>query len=172
MNLPIRHAQIAAGPDAPVADWYAAYYRQVYAVCLRVLADVVDAEEATQDAFVEAWRAWPRFRAESELGTWLHTIAARTALRRLRDRRRRSAHFVRAGGDADVIPLRQVMHAERMDLEAAIAALPERARAVLVLHEIHGYRLAEVAEWMGTSVGTAKSQLHRARQLLKETLDR
>jgi RNA polymerase sigma-70 factor (ECF subfamily) len=166
---------IRGEPD--VARWYHDHGRQLYAVCLRLLGDAREAEEATQDAFVEGWRSWARFRGESAVATWLHGIAARVALRRLRDGHRRALRLVAdsavvARAATTVATTRRDMPDERIDLEAAIRALPERARAVLVLHELHGYELATVAEWMGTTVGTAKSQLHRARQLLMRSLDR
>jgi RNA polymerase sigma-70 factor, ECF subfamily len=159
-----------ASPDALITAWYAAHHRQMYALCLRILADPRDAEDALQDAFVEAWRSAASYRGESTVGTWLRTIAARVATRRLRAHKR-YAVWMEPLGESDA-PASPVPHnGERLDLEQAIRALPPRARAVLVLHEIHGYRLTEIGEWMGTSVGTVKSQLHRARQLLKGSLD-
>ena len=159
----LRHSQ--------VARWYGEHHRHVYAVCLRILVDVDLAEDATQEAFVAAWKAWPQFRGESSEATWLHAIASRVALRCLRNGRRRA--YDRSLDSDDVGPqARDVPLVDRIDLEAAIRALPPRARAVLVLHEIHGYRLTEIAGWMETSVGTVKSQLHRARNILMEKLDR
>jgi RNA polymerase sigma factor (sigma-70 family) len=157
--------------DALITAWYAAHHRQLYALCLRILVDPRDAEDALQDAFVEAWRSAASYRGDSALGTWLHAIAARVATRRLRANKRYAVWMEPLGEDDVAVASPAPRNGERMDLEQAIRALPPRARAVLVLHEIHGYRLAEIGEWMGTSIGTVKSQLHRARQILKGSLD-
>ena len=170
LTEPIRPADEpgeVATPD--VAAWYADHHRRVFGVCLRLLGNAEEAEDATQDVFVDAWRGWATFRGDSAMGTWLHGIAVHVALRRLRDARRRP-HAPGDDSDVDELRARPAMHDQRMDLETAVQRLPERARVALVLHEIQGYRVAEVAELMGTSVGTVKSQLHRARQLLMEVL--
>ena len=144
---------------------------RVYALCLRLLADPSEATEALQDTFVFAWQTLGTFRQECPLAGWIHRIAVTTALMRMRKRRRRGSHF-------DATPeLDQHIdrHSDRdpgssMDLEGAIAKLPPQARAIVILHDIEGYRHEEIAEFLSIAPGTSKAQLHRARTLLKEVL--
>ena len=159
---------------------YRAHAGRVHSLCLRLLADRGHAEEATQDAFVRAWQRLGSFRGESAFGSWLYRLAANVAVDRLRSERRRAG---RSGGwdlegeDPDGAPVRgegppAVRHraGEAIDLERAIRALPPRARAVFVLHDLEGYRHGEIADLAGIAEGTSKAQLHRARRLLREAL--
>jgi RNA polymerase sigma-70 factor (ECF subfamily) len=135
------------------------------------------AEELTQDVFVRAWEKLPLFRGESAFSTWLHRLAVNVVLneRKVEGRERSRAAVVDEDGDdghetlgAKAPPL----HAERMDLEAAIATLPAGARTVFVLHDVEGYKHEEIAEMLGVTSGGSKAQLHRARLLLREALQR
>ena len=129
------------------------------------------AEDLTQDTFVRAWQALPGYRFESAFGTWLYRLAANTALMDLRARRSRP----QADGDAgldDVGVADSAGHttALTLDLERAVATLPPRARAVLVLFDIEGWKHEEIAAALDMAVGSSKAQLHRARGLLRERL--
>jgi RNA polymerase sigma-70 factor (ECF subfamily) len=129
------------------------------------------AEDLTQEAFVRAWQALPGYRFESAFGTWLYRLAANTALMDLRARRSRP----QTDGDAgleDVGTPDSAGHATALtlDLERAVASLPPRARAVLVLFDVEGWKHEEIAEALGMAVGSSKAQLHRARGLLRERL--
>ncbi|HSD53480.1 MAG TPA: RNA polymerase sigma factor [Burkholderiales bacterium] len=125
------------------------------------------AEDCTQEAFIQAWRALPRFEERSGFGTWLHRIAVNAVL--AQSRRRREETGVDAPiddtleGVAD--PAAEPPGGD-LDLEAAIATLPPGARRVLVLAGVYGYSHEEAAAMLGIAVGTCKAQLHRARQLL------
>ncbi|MBB1088518.1 sigma-70 family RNA polymerase sigma factor [Lysobacter sp. SG-8] len=130
------------------------------------------AEDLTQEAFVKAWQALPDFRFESAFSTWLHRLAVNTALMDLRSQRSRPQHE----GDDDAFDmLGQAdsaghVTAISMDLERAVASLPPRARAVLVLYDVEGWKHEEIAAELGMAVGSSKAQLHRARHLLRERL--
>jgi RNA polymerase sigma-70 factor (ECF subfamily) len=153
---------------------FEAIYREhvggVYGLCLRLTGSRELAEDCTQETFLAAWRALPKFQARSALGTWLHRIAVNTVLARHRGLAARVeavAHTAdedcmnRHGGSDTAPPL---------DLERAIAALPDGARHVLVLVGIYGYDHEEAAQLLGLMAGTCRAQLHRARQLLKHHL--
>lgn len=161
----------AAGDAGAFERVYRAHVGRVYSICLRMLGDTTDAEEATQDVFVRLWGKLSLYRGESAFTTWLHRLTVNVVLsRRKVDGTRRD----RMAGDE---PLQGVaQHAApvgaAMDLEAAIAALPPGARRVFVLHDVEGYKHEEIAEMLGVTSGGSKAQLHRARLLLREALNR
>lgn len=145
---------------------------RVYAVILRLIRDDDVAGDVVQDAFLHAWRAFPRFRGESQVGTWLYRIAVRRAWHRLRADRRYATRVVT---DSELDAYRQAAQRAfpdtRIDLEAAIAGLPDGARAALVLYEIEGYDYEQIAVLLDVSIGTVRSQIHRARRLLRDRLE-
>ena len=154
---------------------YKQHSGRVYALCLRLAADPVEARELTQDTFVRAWQALPRFRADASVTTWLHRIAVNAMLERRRGDRRRSARVSLVDDDeegeaqiAGVVPAPDV--ATAIDLERAIGALPPGVRRAFVLHDVEGYTHEEIATMTGLAAGTLRAQLHRARQLLKRAL--
>ena len=127
------------------------------------------AEELTQEAFVRAWQKLESFRFESAFSTWLHRLAVNVALMDLRARDPEDAV------DTDVLeaasdPFVPFCAGERADLEQAVANLPPRARAVLVLHDVEGWKHEEIGRELGMAVGSSKAQLHRARGLLRRML--
>lgn len=163
-----------AGDRSAFERLYRENVGRVYALCLRMSADPALAEELTQDVFVKAWRKLGSFRGESAFTSWLHRIAVNTVFQRQRSEKRRRARReaarwlsplggCEAGWDGPGVGI---------DLERAIAGLPAGARQVFVLREIEGYRYREIAELSGLAVGTLKAQMHRARELLREALDR
>ena len=166
--------QRAAGGDrAAFERLYRLHRDHVYGLCWRLSGAQEDvAMELAQQAFVRAWNKLSTFRGDSKFGTWLHRLTVNVALsdRRIRVRQASRetslddnvAGAIPAGGQDDV-PL-------RMDLERAIATLPERARTVLVLHDVEGLRHQDIADMTGIAVGTSKAHLHRARQLVRERL--
>lgn len=150
-------------------------YRQnagrVYALCLRMSADPARAEELTQAVFVRAWQKLSDFRGDAAFSSWLHRIAVNTTLQGRRGARRRIArNDAYASTSPRVTQPRDV--SARIDLERAIGCLPSGARTMFVLHDVEGYRQEEIADMLSVAVGTVKSQLHRARRLLREALDR
>ena len=150
---------------------YREHHRRVYALALRFARDPDGAEEIVQDAFVRAWRSLPSFNGDSRLSTWLHSVAVNAALDRVRRRTRAEARFDTAADlDRYAGEVERAMPAADVDLERAVAALPDGAREIVILHYFEGYPCAEIADRLGIVEGTVKSQLHRARQLLKEAL--
>jgi len=148
---------------------YRRHVARIHALCLRLSGGRRDqAEDATQDAFIAAWRALPRFAARSRFGTWLHRIAVNTVLQRERP----LARHWETSADPSFARSAEPMHdtSAPIDLEAAIASLPGGARHVLVLVALCGYSHDECAEFLGIAVGTSKAQLNRARRLLTERL--
>lgn len=147
---------------------YRRHAGRVHATCKRLAGNTSDADEFTQKAFIQAWESLPRFRGESGFGTWLHRIAVNTVLAHRR-RALREAEKLRLADDGTFTPDGAGPDAG-MDLEHAVAALPDGAREVFVLHDVEGYRHDEIATLAGIAVGTSKAQLHRARRLLRERL--
>ena len=167
--------ELARGGDAPAFEWlYRVHSDRIFALCWRLCGgDKGLAEDLVQEAFVRAWSKLHLFRGESRFGTWMHRLAANVALSDRRTRLRRVQREVSLDETVErtAIGERDVFADKRMDLEKAIARLPERARSVLVLYDIEGYRHKEIAEITGMAVGSSKAQLHRARKLLREELD-
>ena len=150
---------------------YRMHVSRVYAICLRMTANVTRAEELTQKAFLTAWEKLPLFRRESAFSSWLHRVAVNTVLADMRAESRRTQRvFATADPAVFEIPARAPMAGIRLDLEQAIATLPDQARAVFVLHDVEGWRHHEIARELGVATGTSKAQLHRARKLLQEAL--
>ena len=151
---------------------YREHVDRVYALCLRLSGDAVCARDLTQDVFVRAWEKLPSFRGESAFSSWLHRIAVNLVLVGYRTDRRRESRVMFLDDVEDSAPALVAPAGLKLDLEAAIAALPPGARTVFVLHDIEGYRHAEIAELTGMASGTSKAHLFRARQLLREALER
>jgi RNA polymerase sigma-70 factor (ECF subfamily) len=131
------------------------------------------AEDLLQEAFVRAWQKLDSFRGESRFFTWLHRLSANVALSDRRSRVRR-ARFETAMDDSVMdytMGAKDVSAGKCADLEQAIGRLPERARAVLVLHDVEGYKHEEIANMTGMAVGSSKAQLHRARKLVRALLE-
>jgi RNA polymerase sigma-70 factor, ECF subfamily len=163
-------AVINAAVDGDLAAFEALYKQfapRIYGLCLRLTGHREAAEDCTQESFVAAWRALARFEKRSRFSTWLQRIAIHTVLDR-----RRSLRFVREVGEpASGLPDQPDSGgAPPLDLERAIAALPDGARHVLVLVGIYGYSHTEAASTLGLAEGTCKAQLHRARGLLSAAL--
>jgi RNA polymerase sigma-70 factor, ECF subfamily len=150
---------------------YRANVPRVYAVCIRMTANVTRAEELTQKTFVTVWEKLPLFRGESAFTSWLHRVAVNTVLAELRAEHRRTQRVFTTEDPAIFeTPPNPPPAGVRMDLEQAIADLPPQARAVFVLHDVEGWQHNEIAEQLGVAIGTTKAQLHRARKLLQEAL--
>lgn len=142
----------------------------VYRVALRMLASQADAQDATQDTFVRAWRSLGRFRRESAVSTWLYRIVTRRCLDVIAARRP-SQDLEEMELDAGVDVSQSVEQHERLQaVTRAIAGLPGEQRAALVLREFEGLSYHEVADVLHTSVPAIKGRIHRARlAVLKQT---
>jgi RNA polymerase sigma-70 factor (ECF subfamily) len=174
VNNPIRAAQ--EGDTAAFEQLYRDNVGRVYALCLRMTADPGRAEELSQDVFLRAWNKLSSFRGDAAFSTWLHRLAVNVVLA---DRRSQGKRWAKLVMTDDMAPFGDAESSSEapgsglgMDLEQAISSLPEGARTVFVLHAIEGYQHDEIAEMTGTAVGTSKAQLHRARRLLREVLER
>lgn len=171
LDLTVRRAQ--QGETAAFEQLYREHVGRVFALCLRLSGERGRAEELTQDVFVRAWEKLGTFQGKSAFGTWLHRLAVNLVLG---DRRSEAVRVQRVFGTEEPekfeTPGRPPDPGAAMDLERAIATLPPGARTVFVLHDVEGYRHEEIADMHGTAVGTSKAQLHRARRLLREALDR
>ena len=157
------------GDPRAVRELYRLYSPRVYAIVKRLAGDDALAEDWAQEAWVRIFRALGSFRGDARFTTWLHRIAVNSALhgRRWRDRR-----VLREAPLEETVPMRVVNDDAllRMKLEKAMAALPERMRQVLVLHDIEGYTHEDIAEFLGVNAGTSKSQLFKARARMRELL--
>ena len=162
-----------AGDGAAFESIYREHSPKVYALCLRLCGgSQEDATELMQDAFIRAWRGLTNFRGESAFSSWLHRLTVNAMLERARSEKRHSARVLFMEDPAHDIASIADEPGAGMDLESAIAALPEGARIAFVLHEIEGYQHSEIANRLGVAEGTVKAQLHRARKLLIKALNR
>ena len=163
-------ARAAAGDQDAFERLYRGHAGRVYSLAVR-LAGPGEAEDLTQEVFIRAWSKLATFKGESRFGTWLHRLAVNHILsRRAVLKKREERH---TSGDSlleRLLAPRQKTPGARLDLEAAMRMLPRRAREVFVLYDVEGYGHDEIAATLGVSVGTSKSQLHRARMLLREQL--
>lgn len=165
-------AAARAGNMAAFEKLYRAHVDRVLGLCLRMTKRRDIAEDCTQQAFVRAWRSLGAFEGRSAFGTWLHRIAVNEVLTLARSRGRR------VEPEEPIDEANEIQHDSRgeydagevMDVERALATLPEGSRHVLVLQTIYGYSHEEVADMLGIAVGTCKAQLHRGRRLLRERL--
>jgi RNA polymerase sigma-70 factor (ECF subfamily) len=167
----VRKAQ-GGDPDA-FEGVYRANVGRIHALCLRMSSDAQHAETLTQDVFVRAWQKLSSFRGESQFSTWLHRLAINVILqdRRSRGRRQAREHSVE-NLEHYATATTQSMPGTKVDLERAIAGLPDGAKQVLVLRDVQGFKYKEIAEMTGVTLGTVKAQIHRARALVQEALER
>jgi RNA polymerase sigma-70 factor, ECF subfamily len=150
---------------------YREHAGRVYGLCLRMTRDVQLAEDCTQETFINAWRALPRFETRSSLSTWLHRIAVNVSLAKRRKASPVGPSLDDEEGTSGALEWTLETPVEVREIEAAIDALPDGARDALVLHALYGYSHGEAAQMLGVAEGTCKAQLHRARKLLRERLN-
>ena len=163
----------AVGDMAAFEALYRQHVRRIHAVVWRLVGGVdARAEELTQETFIRAWQSLPNFRFQSSFATWLHRLAVNTGLMELRARRTGEDREIDDSALAEIGIGDSAGQgtALRIDLERAVATLPPRARAVLILYDIEGWKHEEIAAQLGMAVGSSKAQLHRARALLRERL--
>jgi RNA polymerase sigma-70 factor, ECF subfamily len=170
-------ARAAAGDRAAFERLYRQHLNRVFSLCARMVADRGRAEELTQDVFVRAWEKLHLFRGESSFATWLHRLTVNVVLNARKSEGRQKSRFEEndeeQGMDAHAgIVGMPLAPGDLLDLEKAIEKLPPGARRVFVLHDVEGYKHEEIAEMLGVTSGATKAQLHRARLLLREALNR
>jgi RNA polymerase sigma-70 factor (ECF subfamily) len=164
-------ARVKQGQQGAFKQLYQLHMRKVYALCLRLTGQPSQAEDVTQEVFIQVWRKIDTFNGDSSFSTWLHSLATNTTLSYLR---KQKSWWQRMHETEDYERLSEQMEASAppnlKDLQAALACLPERARIIFVLHAIEGYRQESIAQVLGITTGTVKAQFHRARQLLEHWL--
>jgi RNA polymerase sigma-70 factor (ECF subfamily) len=171
--------QAKDGDDAAFEYLYKAHCRRVYGVCLRITKNRAEAEDLTQQAFLQLFRKIGTFRGESGLSTWLHRVTVNIALMHLR--RKKPAEILATDmerdssngegslehGPGDTSMLGAI---ERLNLMRSIRKLPAGYKQLFLLHDVMGYRHSEIAKLVGCSTGCSKSQLHKARKRLRRLL--
>jgi RNA polymerase sigma-70 factor (ECF subfamily) len=181
-ELPEAEAILLAqqGDAAAFERLYRLHNRRVYSLCLRMVGNTAEAEDLTQEAFLQLFRKIATFRGESAFSTWLHRMAVNVVLMKLR---RKSGHESsleqmtepdeesgtprRDFGTADLTLIGSL---DRINLQRAVEQLPPGYKAIFVLHDVQGYEHNEIAEIMDCSIGNSKSQLHKARMRLRDLL--
>jgi len=169
-------ARAQRGDEEAFSALFEAHKRRVYSLCLRMLGNPTEAEDLTQEAFLQLFRKIATFRGESAFSTWLHRLSVNVVLMHLRKKglnqisldeteNSQGEPIKRDYGDDD---RRLVGSIDRIGLNRAIAELPPGYRTVFILHDVEGYEHNEIAEIMNCSVGNSKSQLHKARLKLRE----
>lgn len=165
----------AAGDQAAFERLYAQHHRRVYSLCLRMLGNQTQAEDLTQEVFLQVFKKLGSFRGDSAFTTWLHRLTVNQVLMHFRKRGVKLEHTSEEGDFTNVeeTPLqstRRISMVDRLALEKSIAQLPPGYRTIFVLHDVEGYEHEEIAGILGVSIGTSKSQLHKARMRLREFL--
>ncbi len=150
---------------------YRMHIDKVYGLCLRMTGNVSEAEDCAQEAFIQAWNKLDRFRGDSAFSTWLHRIAVNSVLGRMR-KSKREQDRIKLAGEAAVSPASVADTGDLRDLSDAVDKLPEGARHVFVLYAVYGYSHDEAGNMLGIAPGTSKAQLHRARRLLAQQLEK
>ena len=167
------------GDEEAFAELFQSHKKRVYSVCLLMTKDIAEAEDLTQEAFLQVFRTVGSFRGESAFSTWLYRVAVNTVLMKLR--RRKSPPIVsldepvssetpslrRDVGKAD-LHLNGVV--DRITLRRAMQELPEGCRRIFALHEVEGYQHHEIAKMLDCSIGNSKSQLHKAKMKMRDLL--
>lgn len=159
---------------------YQLHSRRVYSLCLRMVGNTAEAEDLTQEAFLQLFRKVATFRGESAFSTWLHRMAVNVVLMKLRKKSGMETSLEQitepdeeSGGprrDFGTPDLRLTGSIDRVNLQRAVDQLPPGYKSVFVLHDVQGYEHNEIANIMGCSIGNSKSQLHKARMRLRELL--
>jgi RNA polymerase sigma-70 factor (ECF subfamily) len=169
-------AQSAAKGDmVSFEELYQRHHRRVYSICLRMLQNASEAEDLTQDVFIQLYRKIGSFRGDSAFTTWLHRMTVNQVLMHFR---KRTVKFEKTTEEGET-PVQIVSGTEnpfkmpvvdKIAIENAIEQLPAGYKKVFVLHDVEGFEHEEVAKILGCSVGTSKSQLHKARLKLRKLL--
>jgi len=172
-------ARAQAGDHQAFSQLYGLHKRRIYSLCLRMVGNIAEAEDLTQEAFLQLHRKIASFRGDSAFSTWLHRLAINVVLMRLRkkgltqislDEAMEPAGEERPGrsfGEQDPALSGAI---DRMALQKAIDELPAGYRLIFVLHDIEGYEHNEIADMLECSIGNSKSQLHKARLKLRAAL--
>ncbi len=174
----IRLAQ--QGDAAAFEALYQLHNRRVYSLCLRMVGNTAEAEDLTQEAFLQLFRKISTFRGESAFSTWLHRLAVNVVLMKLRKKSGKETSLEQVTDpdeesgtprrDFGTLDVRLSGSLDRVNLQRAVEQLPPGYKAVFMLHDVQGFEHNEIAEIMGCSIGNSKSQLHKARMRLRDLL--
>lgn len=179
-SIPAEHSDqklaraVDGGDMGAFEEVYLRHHRSVYRLCLRMTQNVHEAEDLTQEVFVHLFRKIGSFRGESAFSTWLHRLTVNHVLMHFRKHKGRERTTEDGETPSEIVqgterPERMQV-VDRISLDAAIAQLSPGYRAVFILHDVEGYQHDEIATILGCSVGTSKSQLHKARLKLRKLL--
>ena len=165
----------ALGEMGAFEELYQRHNRRVYSLCLRMTGNVSEAEDLAQEVFIQLFRKIGSFRGESAFTTWLHRLTVNQVLMHFRKRTVKFEKTTEEGETPDqMVPgtgnPERMQIVDKIALDNAIAQLPDGYRNVFVLHDVEGFEHEEVARILGCSVGTSKSQLHKARIKLQKLL--
>jgi RNA polymerase sigma-70 factor (ECF subfamily) len=172
-------ARAQAGDHYAFAQLYATHKRRIYSLCLRMVGNVAEAEDLTQEAFLQLHRKIATFRGDSAFSTWLHRLAINVVLMHLRKKGLSVISLDEAmeptpeegpGRSFGAPDLSLSGSIDRLALERAISDLPAGYRLIFVLHDIEGYEHNEIASMLDCSIGNSKSQLHKARLKLRDAM--
>jgi RNA polymerase sigma-70 factor (ECF subfamily) len=168
-------ARCRAGDTGAFEELYRQHARRLFSLVVRMIGSVDDAEDLLQEVFLQAHRKLSGFRGDSALGTWLYRLTMNHCLDHLRARQVRMNRVTESldeeGAEEPIAPAPVVALAvSRLDLERAINMLPAGARAACLLHDVEGFEHREIAQILGISEGTSKSQVHKARMKLRAIL--
>jgi RNA polymerase sigma-70 factor (ECF subfamily) len=171
--------RVRDGDHLAFAQLYSLHKRRIYSLCLRMVGNVAEAEDLTQEAFLQLHRKIATFRGDSAFSTWLHRLTINVVLMNLRkkglsllsmDEAMEPAPQGTPGRSFGALDLRLTGSIDRMALERAVNDLPAGYRLIFVLHDIEGYEHNEIASMLNCSIGNSKSQLHKARLKLRDAL--
>jgi RNA polymerase sigma-70 factor (ECF subfamily) len=179
-NEAVRRAQ--EGDSEGFERLYQLHSRRVYGLCLHMVKNPTEAEDLTQSVFLQTFRKIQTFRADARFSTWLHRVTVNVVLMHFRKRKRTeipldetlqlSDESTKASVEFGGPDLNLNGVIDRVNLEKAIEQLPHGYKKMLILHDVEGYQHNEISHILGCSVGNSKSQLHKARQRLRELLPR
>ena len=169
-------ARLAAdGSIAAFEILYERYHRRTYSLCLRMTSSQTESEDLTQEVFIQLFRKVGSFRGDSAFSTWLHRLTVNQVLMHFRKRSVKDEKTTEEGDTPEQIVPGTEHHdrmpvVDRIALDKAIGQLPRGYRTIFVLHDVEGYEHEEIAKMLGLSIGTSKSQLHKARRKLRDLL--
>jgi RNA polymerase sigma-70 factor (ECF subfamily) len=172
-------ARAQAGDHQAFAHLYSLHKRRIYSLCLRMVGNIAEAEDLTQEAFLQLHRKIATFRGDSAFSTWLHRLAINVVLMQLRkkglslvslDEAEDPSMDERPGRSFGTADLTLSGTIDRLALQRAIDQLPAGYRLIFVLHDVEGYEHNEIADLLECSIGNSKSQLHKARLKLRDAL--
>jgi RNA polymerase sigma-70 factor (ECF subfamily) len=163
-------SQAKQGDTRAFEQLYRMHVDKVYGLCLRMTGNRSEADDCTQEAFIQAWNKLDKFRGDSAFSTWLHRIGVNSVLGRMR-KSKREEDRIQAAAEISSAPATAADTGHLRDLSDAVDRLPEGARHVFVLSAVYGYSHEEAGDMLGIAVGTSKAQLHRAKRLLKQQLE-